>query len=128
MNKLIRKSRKKGFTLIELIVVIAILAILAAILVPVVGGFIDDANVAADTANAKNVFNCVQIYLAAGGTATTQAAILADADFIKIYGASAWPAAKSSTTACTVTVSGGAVTSVALGKVTIGAGGSVSVA
>lgn len=42
MNKL-RKNNKKGFTLVELIVVLVILAILAAFLVPSLTGYIDKA-------------------------------------------------------------------------------------
>lgn len=44
--KKIKKSlkQKKGFTLVELIVVLVILAILAAILVPALTGYIDKAN------------------------------------------------------------------------------------
>lgn len=38
--KLIRKNNKKGFTLVELIVVIAIIAILALILIPAISGYI----------------------------------------------------------------------------------------
>jgi type IV pilus assembly protein PilA len=52
----LRKSSKKGFTLIELIVVIAILGILAAILVPTITGFIDQARNNTDVANAKMLY------------------------------------------------------------------------
>lgn len=126
MNKL-RKNSRKGFTLIELIVVIAILAILAAILIPVVSGFIEDANIAADTANAKNIYNCAAIYYAAGGDATTQGLLIADADFTAIYGAAAFPAARSGDKkVATVTVTGTQITAVVLGDVTIGLGGAVT--
>ena len=62
MTKKTKKS-KKGFTLIELVVVIAILGILAAILIPVIGGFIKRANESADKANARSLFNAVSILL-----------------------------------------------------------------
>src|SRR5690554_5352565 len=57
MFKLIRKDKKKGFTLVELIVVIAILAILALILVPAISNYVGEANRAKDAANAKAVYN-----------------------------------------------------------------------
>lgn len=43
MLKRLRKENKKGFTLVELIVVLVILAILAALLVPALTGYIDKA-------------------------------------------------------------------------------------
>lgn len=72
MTKKTKKS-KKGFTLIELVVVIAILGILAAILVPVIGGFITRANNAKDQANARNLYNCVAMALATNGVVGTGA-------------------------------------------------------
>ncbi|MGN0591391.1 pilin [Ruminococcus sp.] len=51
------KHRKKGFTLIELVVVIAIVGILAAILVPVMMGYIRKSRVSAANTNAKQNYN-----------------------------------------------------------------------
>jgi type IV pilus assembly protein PilA len=54
---MIKKSKnKKGFTLVELIVVMAILAILSAILIPSVSGMIRRSNRAVDNANARNLY------------------------------------------------------------------------
>ena len=46
------EKRKKGFTLIELVVVIAIIGVLAAILVPVMMGYVRKSRVAAANDNA----------------------------------------------------------------------------
>jgi type IV pilus assembly protein PilA len=40
----LKKSRKKGFTLVEVIVVLVIIAVLAAIAIPALTGYIDKAN------------------------------------------------------------------------------------
>lgn len=62
---------KKGFTLIELIVVIAILAILAAILIPSITNYISKAEVARDQANVRSYYTALALYEATGGTAPT---------------------------------------------------------
>ena len=49
-------KNKKGFTLIELIVVIAILSILSSILIPSVTGYIDAAKNARDMANSRAIY------------------------------------------------------------------------
>lgn len=65
MNNLLSKKRneltrkKKGFTLIELIIVIAIIAILAAIAIPKFGAAKHNADVATDQANAKIIATAV---------------------------------------------------------------------
>ncbi len=54
------KKNKKGFTLIELVVVLVIIAILAAITVPVVTGYIEDANDARYVSEARSIYLVVQ--------------------------------------------------------------------
>lgn len=55
-----RVKNKKGFTLVELIVVLVILAILIALLVPSLTGYIDKANEKKVLAEAKLALNAVQ--------------------------------------------------------------------
>ena len=51
-----KKLNKKGFTLMELIIVIAIIAVLMLILVPTMGGFVGQAKTEALRANAKAAY------------------------------------------------------------------------
>lgn len=54
-----KKDNKKGFTLIEMIIVIAIIAVLLLIIVPTMNGFINTARREANQANAKAIYTAV---------------------------------------------------------------------
>lgn len=60
------KKKKKGFTLIELIIVIAIIAILAAFAIPKFGDVRKSASLKSDLANAKTIANAATYLIAEG--------------------------------------------------------------
>ena len=51
-----KKTNKKGFTIVELVIVIAVIAILSAVLIPTFGTIINDANDSARDQQAKNAY------------------------------------------------------------------------
>ena len=51
-----KRTNKKGFTIVELVVVIAVIAILAAVMIPTFSGVAGDAQEQADLANARNAY------------------------------------------------------------------------
>lgn len=60
LKKLQKKSNKKGFTLVEIIVVLVILAILAAIAVPSVIGYVDEAKESRYIQEARSIYVVIQ--------------------------------------------------------------------
>jgi len=77
-NNELSKKKKKGFTLVELIIVIAIIAILAAMAIPKLSAVRVDAKVSNDVAAAKNIQTQIATEIANGTipvpTATTTVA------------------------------------------------------
>lgn len=60
MLKKLKNNKKKGFTLVELIVVLVILAILAALLIPALTGYINKAKDKSITAETRQVVMAAQ--------------------------------------------------------------------
>ena len=69
------KMNKKGFTLIEMLVVIAIIAILVAIVIPVVGNSTEKAKEAKDAANIRSAIAEVTTSMLSGTTASETVSI-----------------------------------------------------
>lgn len=63
MLEKLRKNNKKGFTLVELIVVLVILAILAALLIPALTGYIDKAKEKQIVAETRQIVMAAQTIL-----------------------------------------------------------------
>ena len=74
-----KKTNKKGFTLVELVIVIAVLLILAAVAIPTVSGVIARANEATDAANAKSIETAIKYALVDNETNNGTAANVGDA-------------------------------------------------
>ena len=62
-----KNLKKKGFTIVELVIVIAVIAVLAAVLIPTFVSLTKKANIASDTAVAKNMNTALMAYSAEKG-------------------------------------------------------------
>lgn len=61
-----KRTNRKGFTTVELVIVIAVIAILAAVLIPTFASLIKKANISADTQLAKNLNTAIAMEGATG--------------------------------------------------------------
>lgn len=84
MNR-VRKNKKKGFTLVELMIVVVIMVILAAAATPIFKGYVDRAKQASYLANCRTIYvaaqTAIQDYAIGGGTVEVNSTELIDAAF-----------------------------------------------
>ncbi|MBR6764156.1 MAG: type II secretion system protein [Clostridia bacterium] len=75
-----KKNNKKGFTLVELVIVVAVMAILVAVAIPTVSSITDKATKATNESNAKTIQSMIKLEVAEkGATATVDADLIKDA-------------------------------------------------
>lgn len=76
-----KKNNKKGFTLVELVIVVAVMAILVAIAIPTIGTITKDAQDAVNKSNANTIESMIKLEAAKhdandDGTVTVDAALI----------------------------------------------------
>lgn len=76
-----RKNNKKGFTIVELVIVIAVIAILAAVLIPTFSGVVEKANESAALQEATNAYKEAYALALADGKITADGKVVKAQNF-----------------------------------------------
>ncbi|MDB6072303.1 MAG: hypothetical protein JWL81_3474 [Verrucomicrobiales bacterium] len=74
MKNLIKTTAKKGFSLVELLVVIAVIGVIAAIAIPAMSGVFENSTTAKNKRNAQSIASLYSSLRAAGATVTSPSA------------------------------------------------------
>lgn len=80
-----KKTNKKGFTIIELVIVIAVIAILAAVLIPTFSGVVEKANKSAALQNCRNELIKIDADLAEKGSTVPNDTIFVSGNYAFKY-------------------------------------------
>ena len=78
-----KKRKRKGFMLLELIIVVAIIGVLAAVAVPNLVGFTDDAKVARIQSDLSAISTATEVYYTKNGAYPGSVAALVEAGLLK---------------------------------------------
>jgi len=109
MKLFTRTKSKKGFTLIELVVVIAVIAILTAIAIPAFSNVMSQANASVDSANVRMLKSAGSMYITDPAIANPAAgAVLSEAMLAPYLDGGVIPAKAGTATKWVVTVNAGA--------------------
>ncbi len=109
MKLFTRTKSKKGFTLIELVVVIAVIAILTAIAIPAFSNVMSQANASVDAANVRMLESAGAMYITDPNIANPAAAsTLDDADLAAYLNGGVIPFKAGTSTKWVVTINAGA--------------------
>ena len=76
LQKLLDKKNRKGFTMIEMLIVVAIIAILIAIAIPMYMGMLEKSRETADLANIRSAYAEVMVYALDSGTGSGWAPVM----------------------------------------------------
>lgn len=82
-----KRMNKKGFTIVELVIVIAVIAILAAVLIPTFSGIVDKAKESAAKQELVNNYKEAFAEAISDGYITADEAVTTDGDFTFTFGA-----------------------------------------
>ncbi len=80
-----RTKNKRGFTIVELVIVISVIAILAAVLIPTFSGVIESANRSAALQSVRNELTEMKITLAVNGIELPNGTVLESNGFYFLY-------------------------------------------
>lgn len=81
-----KKNNKKGFTLVELVIVVAVMAVLVAVAIPTIGSIKNSATDSVNKSNAKTIESIIKLAEADGTFDTNGASTISDSTIAqKIY-------------------------------------------
>lgn len=83
MKEDVKKRKRKGFMLLELIIVVAIIGILAAVAMPDLVGFTDEAKVARIQSDLSAIGTAAEVYYTKKGTYPESTAVLVAENLLK---------------------------------------------